>query len=310
MRREGSIRLAAPSRLTAVLRGGLGNQLFQYAMARSLAIRFGISLQVDSVSEFILDREYRRRFALEWVKPRILHATRTDLVRWLAIRSLRKGARIAGLRHNGLDFVASARILDECAAEDVASASAPVSERWWIYGYWQSYLHFEQHSEQIAKELTPPVPIQPAFLRAADHLHGHDSVAVGLRLYEEARKPEFHARDRQLRSAAAVGEVVRILRQEYPGSRFVFFCTHKPADFQQLSLPDDAIIATPENGFGCATGALWLMTQCRHHVFSNSTLYWWGAWLSQWRHAGAEQHIYAADSFKNPNAIPSNWRKF
>jgi len=24
---------------------------------------------------------------------------------------------------------------------------------------------------------------------------------------------------------------------------------------------------------------LWLMTQCRHSVVSNSTLSWWGAWL-------------------------------
>ena len=50
--------------IRVVLNGGLGNQMFQYAAARALALRHGYGLAVDAWSGFVRDREFRRHYEL------------------------------------------------------------------------------------------------------------------------------------------------------------------------------------------------------------------------------------------------------
>jgi len=309
-RPEDSPATVEPTRITAVLRGGLGNQLFQYAMARSLSLRLNADLYLDDTSEFILDREYRRTYALSPLVPSAKRVSRSHIARWLALRAFCKASRIARCPRTSFDRLACGRVLHEAASTAYSPVPALTHAPWTLYGYWQSPRYFEEHACQIGMELAPPRPTTPAFLAAADAIRGSESVAVGLRLYEESRVPESHASDLRLKSADEFGSVVRVLRKRYPGAKFVFLCSHYPSSFSLLDLPDDTVIATPDNGFGCPLGSLWLMSQCKHHVIGNSSLYWWGAWMSQWVHAGCEQDIFAASNFKNADAIPEGWVRF
>ena len=47
------------------MRGGLGNQLFCYAVARRMAVKNETELVVDDVTGFVRDSRYRRRYALD-----------------------------------------------------------------------------------------------------------------------------------------------------------------------------------------------------------------------------------------------------
>ena len=67
---------------------------------------------------------------------------------------------------------------------------------------------------------------------------------------------------------------------------------------------------TAENGFDDSINTLWLLSQCKHHVMTNSTFYWWGAWLSNCKHYKSKQLIYVYKNFFNKNAIPKNWITF
>ena len=302
--------IARPTRITAVLRGGLGNQLFQYAMARSLSLRLNTDLYVDDTSEFMLDREYRRTYALSLLVPAAKRVSRLHVARWLALRAICKAARIARCPRTSFDRLTCGRVLHEAASTVYTPVPALTHAPWTIYGYWQSPRYFEEHARQIGMELLPPMPTDRTFLAVGDAIRGSESVAVGLRLYEESRVPESHASDLRLKSADEFGSIVRVLRKRYPGAKFVFFCSHYPSSFPLLDLPNDTVVATPDNGFGCPLGSLWLMSQCKHHVIGNSSLYWWGAWMSQWVHAGCDQDIFAAGNFKNADAIPKGWVRF
>jgi hypothetical protein len=46
------------------LRGGLGNQMFMYAFAKSLSIKNRIPLKVDTISGFSNDKTYKRKYLL------------------------------------------------------------------------------------------------------------------------------------------------------------------------------------------------------------------------------------------------------
>jgi len=51
-------------RVTVQIAGGLGNQLFQYAAARPLALHNGVPLAIDQLSGFTRDF-YQRKYRLD-----------------------------------------------------------------------------------------------------------------------------------------------------------------------------------------------------------------------------------------------------
>jgi hypothetical protein len=49
---------------------------------------------------------------------------------------------------------------------------------------------------------------------------------------------------------------------------------------------------------------LYLMTQCRHAILSNSSLHWWAAWLNP----SAEKTVIApAKGWPNADMLPTGW---
>jgi len=137
-------------------------------------------------------------------------------------------------------------------------------------------------------------------------------LAVGLRLYEETANPNAHSRSGKLKSIGQVGEAVREVLRRSPGLRCVLFCSHVPRDLALAELPRGMVLATPEYGFQSAVESLWLMSRCTNHVLCNSTLYWWGAWLSQarLRGLGRSASIVVADNFANPDCVIPAWESF
>jgi hypothetical protein len=79
---------------------------------------------------------------------------------------------------------------------------------------------------------------------------------------------------------------------------------------KKLNLPKKTIFVTPEDGYTGSIENLWLLSQCKHHIFNNSSFYWWGAWLSSKFYKNNNQTIYAADNFINKDGLPKSWYKF
>ena len=50
------------------LSGGIGNQLFQYAVAKNLSIIHNAELILDKSTGFITDLKYKRKFSLRHIK--------------------------------------------------------------------------------------------------------------------------------------------------------------------------------------------------------------------------------------------------
>lgn len=299
-------------RLTALLQGGLGNQLFQYAMARNLSLRLGAELSLDTTAGFIIDRRYKRSYELDCFRPHAQRDCFRHAASWLAFRALGRLSQRplqGGIRPNGWPL--GGLLVEPPMHAPLHIPNLP-DGHWTLYGYWQSPRYFQEHSDQISRELMPPEPARPAALALGRELEAGDSLAIGLRLYEETKDPNAHSRGGSLKSIRQVGDAVHEVLSKRPGLRCVLFCSHVPHDLGLARLPEGTILATPEHGFQSATESLWLMSRCTHHVLCNSTLYWWGAWLSQarMRSVGQSPAIMAADNFANPDCALPAWRSF
>jgi hypothetical protein len=203
------------------------------------------------------------------------------------------------------DFIA------ETAQQYLPEATAfQVRRTTFMKGYWQSPRYFDRIAGELRKELQPPPP-DDARMRALGYaMASCDSVAVGVRLYEEDRNPAANARDGRVKPLAAQAAALAELTAQVPSARVFVFCTHRAPALNALELPPGTTYVTEDEGFRGALANLWLMTRCRHHVFNNSSFYWWGAWLAHGQHVLGPGTVRAADNFVNADCIPPEWGTF
>jgi hypothetical protein len=290
------------------LSGGLGNQMFQYATSRALSLNSGVGLQVDAWSGFIRDQQYKRAYQLNRFPATLQYANgvaRASL--WthrLFNRFLKKSSAFYekhwyGNFYTEIDFKFESSL-----------ASANFQQHTWLLGYWQSPRYFEMHEPLLQQELMPPNPSHKNFLELGQKIRSCESVAVGIRLYEESSHPASHALHGKVKTIEDVNTALEKLYAERPAAKVFVFCTHRSPLLQKINLPTQSTFVTPDDGYEDALNCLWLMAQCKHHLFMNSSYYWWGAWLSQAVYQKENQLIYAADNFINIDGICQHWRRF
>jgi hypothetical protein len=296
------------TKLVVQLNGGLGNQMFQYACARSLALRQGLDLVLDDWSGFVRDVQYRRHYELGALPIRARLARpweRWPL--WLYRWQHRTGQPSAAL----VESHWYGQFITEVESVYLPQLQKLLLDRTtWITGYWQSPCYFDDYAAQIRTELMPSPAQQPRFQALAQQIRGSKSVALGVRLYEESKDPAAHAREGRVKTVGEIRQAVARARSHRPDARFFVFCTHRSPLLAELELPSDTIFVTHDDGYEGTLERLWLLTQCRHHIFTNSSYYWWGAWLSEVVRGSEGQCILAADNFINRDGLLPDWERF
>jgi len=132
------------------LAGGLGNQLFQYAFGRAVSLRSGCSLELDAYSGFVIDRRYRRSFALgPFQLPkevRVLEKLgKLEQLATKAHRRLSKGVALKDKRY--VEETKRGTFQPEFA-DWQARRSA------YVAGYWHCPRYFEEFADEVCRELT------------------------------------------------------------------------------------------------------------------------------------------------------------
>lgn len=294
----------------AYLNGGIGNQMFQYATARALALDADAELVVDDWSGFIRDYEYSREFELDKLPIKAKIASPLErLPLWL----LRIENRLFGTGKHLFHSKFYGNFLVETEMRFLNKIfDFKNSKKTWLCGYWQSPLYFENYSQLLGVELMPPEPTQMKFLELGLVLQQVESVALGIRLYEESENPAAHLKNGQSKTIEEINKAIKKMIELEPKSKFFVFCTHRSPILNRLNLPDSTTYLTHDDGYEGTIERLWLMTRCKHHIFTPSSYYWWGAWLSQQYYSASSttQNIFGADNFINQDGLCNNWELF
>lgn len=308
--------------------GGLGNQLFQYAFARRLSLENNLDIYADTKSGFARDFIYRRTFELNSIpgvhlKPvsnfqliyiysyflckRILRYLRFFCPP-LFFRDKYVSESFNYFRLPGCLFISET---DHGYSEKVIYLSK--KQQTFLMGYWQSFSYIQPISPLLQTELQPPVPRDNDLVEIGKKLRELNTLALGIRLYEDSPDPTVNCHGKLLKPVNLMGEQLALLKSQFPDLHTAVFCTHRPSclDDTGLDLLHTTFL-TGEDGVVSALDTLWLLTQCKHHLFLNSTLYWWGAFLSQSLYGGPSkgQQIIASDNFINQTVYPPDWKLF
>jgi len=291
-------------RLVVYLKGGLGNQMFQYAAGRALALKNGMQLVLDVNSGFARDKVFRRSFSLGDFSLNAKYATIME--QWpywykrLQDRLFSGTARLVQEYPWGIYLNET-----EIRFHDVIQ-KINTSKYIFMDGYWQSERYFADFAGVIAKEFEMPTPSDPLYLSMAKKIESCNSVCVGVRLFEELPGAD----------KAGVGGVTPFsfykmaaerLAESVRNPEYFLFCTTRSAIDGKIKLPGKIHYITCDDGFINAIDSLWLTSRCAHHIISNSSFYWWGAWLAE-RHNPGNLKI-VCDQFAMKDTIPERWKK-
>lgn len=290
-------------RLTTKLKGGLGNQMFQYATGRALALRNNMVLVLDTTSGFIRDKVYRRSFSLDQFSIQAQRASFFAQIPFWFERGLQKFApdRLVSITNRPWGSI----LYETELRFKVEIIKHNLQRNTWMEGYWQSEKYFCDYQDIIANEFTLNEEIAPNFVAMAQIIDSCNSVAVGVRVFEEVPGLD----------KSGVGGITPFSFYEENATRIanmikdpIFFvlCTSLDAVKGRLSLPGPIQYLTKQNGFDDPVQTLWLLNHFRYHIISNSSFYWWGAWLAE-RH-NPEAIIIASDLFCNHDSVPLRWK--
>ncbi|RZL34944.1 MAG: FkbM family methyltransferase [Rubrivivax sp.] len=258
--------------LTVVNRakGGIGNQLFQHVFAASLARRLGGELRTDT-NYFGAD-PYGFAAAVWNLDP---HARAASIAEHAGAGSylLREG---------------SIRALDQLQPLPADARSLVLD------GYWQGEAYFDpdvarQTYAQLAARVEPQVDaVLLARLRSSPN-----AVAVHLRRRDYAHMG-------LCKDSYYVAAIDHLRLNHADAELFVF--SDEP-NYTRHLLDSRGIPFTPVSS-DSDLGDLFLMSQCRHFIVSNSSYSWWGAWFGE-QCGGRGGLVIAPREWVTINATPS-----
>lgn len=260
------------SRVFVALTGGLGNQLFQYALGRFLAIKTGGELVIDDTF-FVspLAGLTPREYGLDQFQVngrRITPAERRSLFTYTnrGFRFVRKFVDLPG----PINYYREP--LDRLML-DVRQAQGDLL----IDGFWQSERYFEGVENTLRKDLTPcdEVIEQTADLR--DQMQSVSSVSLHVRRGDYVDPKTSAARG--ICDLDYYQRAVQIMKNQLGDAHFFLFSDDQQWVSQNLKLDANTTLVQHDTPVSAVVD-LWLMAGCKHHIIANSTFSWWGAWLN------------------------------
>jgi hypothetical protein len=289
------------------LSGGLGNQLFQYAAAKNLAIINNADLLIDTLSGFVTDFKDFRKFALNKKTLKNVFLKKNILIFWF-YKIYKKFFKIDKVFSNFFFCHFINEMLTNQFDEDIKKIK--INNNLYLFGYFQSEKYFLENKDSIIDELYPAESDKKIFIDIKDKILDSNSVALGLRFYETYSK-DTHYKFGGVTSFDFYKNAIPAILKKVPNPTFFLFST-KLINVENFLFNFNEIkkynyyILTEDNGFKEAADNLWLMSHCVNHVISNSTLYWWGAYFSSTRYK--KQTIISAENFINKDTCLNSWK--
>lgn len=280
------------------LMGGLGNQMFQYATAKALALRIGAELQLD-LSWF--GNDPNRQFALGSfaIKAHLQkQRKRKPQGNNLYTRVLRKFG--FPREKQGIPVFRETSALYDPMFEKIQQ---PV----FLDGYFQSENYFVPFRQQIMEEFIIREEPSPAASQILRQILSTDAIALHIRRGDYVTNPiasAYHGTCSLDYYHAGLDRVTEGLSKPHC---FVF--SDDPYWVRENFKPNIPMTLVDIHRTDQAHEDLRLMMTCQKFVIANSSLSWWGAWLSSCdgKKVVAPLNWYQNSDKDTSDLIPKTW---
>lgn len=279
--------------------GGLGNQMFQYALYKSLEHKFN-NVKIDT-SDFHY-HNHHNGYEIDKIFDTTYNiADKEEIKKITYPRNL--------LIYKIFDKILKKNLnkgYDICEGKDRRYNKEILNIRNTIYydGYWQSELYFKDIEKLIRKEFTFKNELDERNLEIAQKIKNTNSVSIHVRRGDYIGNKSLGnicGKEYYLKSVEYIEK--NIEKPEF----FIFSDDIEWAkDSLNINYPKTYISWNKNQE---SYKDMQLMSYCKHNIIANSTFSWWGAWLNN----NTEKIVIApklwfADKKEN-DIIPEAWIK-
>lgn len=288
------------------LAGGLGNQMFQYALYLQLK-SLGREVRIDDVSGFAEDAQRKPAlapFGITYERPskkELQKMLDSSMLPWQRVRRKLFG------RHKKSYFEASKLFIPEVFTWDDI----------YLEGYWQSEQYFQAAADQVRRAYNTDRLIkwleEKELWDNSDGCCGPDSGCDGRQvgcggddgknkssaqyLHEinntcsvsiHVRRGDYLRTENQalfggICTDAYYMEGIRQMRKRYPQCRFYLFCNDKEWEGGRIWEEDGIeMVVLPKDYENTDYAEFVLMSRCKHHILANSSFSWWASYLNSY----------------------------
>jgi hypothetical protein len=283
--------------------GGLGNQMFQYAAGKALALRHDVVVKVDlsELNSHAGDKYTQRHYELGIFASGIQVANDKDLAPFLNGDK----SRLQRELQRRMPF-----LFGTLSAVESGSGYHPEFKKYpkntYLQGFWQSEQYFKDYETEIRKDFRFRESVTEACKPLKTKIVACNSVSLHVRRGDYVNNPsanKFHGLCSPQYYASAVNHILETQKD------LEIFIFSDDINWCKENLKFDVPVHFMETG--SAYEDMYLMSQCHHNIIANSSFSWWGAWLND--HADkivvAPKQWFADSSVNISDIIPASWLK-
>lgn len=258
--------------------GGLGNQMFQYALYLKL-ISMGREVKFDDITEYELPNA---RPIMLWAfgidYPRATREEIDKITDGFLHFSHRIRRKIFGRK--SLEYMENTCNFDEMVLQ---------KEPAYLTGYFQSEKYFKDIESLVRKAFTfSPVIFEKAGTELAAKVSSYEkemkenvSVSLHIRRGDYLKNNEVYGGNC---TQAYYEKAIAVIKEKFP--KAVFYVFSNDENWTESWCMEQE--KKQQSRFVAVTGApeemgyldMYLMSRCKHHIIANSSFSWWGAWLN------------------------------
>jgi len=278
------------------LKGGLGNQMFQYALGRKLALQNKTTLKLDTSG---YPKQTLRKYGLPVFNIQENIASNEE------VKHLKYplGSISMAWRRFSFKILRRFHISWEPATLDRLEKKKDL----YLDGFWQSYKYFDDIAEIIRQDFSLKEPLEKVSPELNEKIKGTNSVSIHIR-----RSDYLNPKVQQQFGSCSLdyyAQAAKIIASKISDPVFFIFSDDVQWVKENLKL-EFTMIAVSDYQLKDFQEMI-AMSLCKHNIIANSSFSWWGAWLN----GNPDKIVIAPNKWFNDGSlniddlIPPAWTK-
>lgn len=292
--------------------GGIGNQLFQYAMGRALTLKNGDELKLDT-SFYEMGIEKDRYFKLTDfnIIPNI--ATPEDFKK-IGVPNPKSTTLLARFWRKFYKDVGPflplgmRRVIIE-KTFNFRPEILRIKKDCYLSGVWQSEKYFIDYADQIRKDFQLSVPLSSTAESLKKEITSVNAISLHVRRGDQVHNPHLLEKHGALGDDYYKQAVNYIISKTKLPHIFVF---SDEIDWCKENLKFNIPTVYVQGGDGLKDyEEMLLMSLCNHNIIAKSSFSWWGAWLNRnsEKIVVSPKQRFGTSAQSAPDLIPDSWVK-